>query len=151
MITNIDDNVKRLEDRLRELGLRDNTIFIFMTDNGSTFGPTYYNAGMRGGKVTLGQLDAPQVDWPSVLAAFEDALGHEQKVTSRINDLMSLALDEKDHASAMFLQWFVTEQVEEEENDNDMIAQLKLIDGNPQGLLMLDRELAGRKLEEAEA
>ena len=57
---------------------------------------------------------------------------------------MDLAIDEKDHASRIFLQWYVTEQVEEEENDNDVIAQLKLIGDNPQGLLMMDRELTQR-------
>jgi ferritin len=57
---------------------------------------------------------------------------------------MEIAIAEKDHATQIFLEWYVTEQVEEEENDNDMIAQLKLIDDNPHGLMMLDRELAGR-------
>jgi ferritin len=57
---------------------------------------------------------------------------------------MELAIAEKDHASQIFLEWYVTEQVEEEENDNDIIAQLKFIKDNPQGLMMLDRELAAR-------
>jgi ferritin len=57
---------------------------------------------------------------------------------------MELAIADKDHASQIFLQWYVTEQVEEEENDNDIIAQLKFIKDNPQGLMMLDRELAAR-------
>ena len=57
---------------------------------------------------------------------------------------MELAIGKKDHATQIFLEWYVTEQVEEEDNDNDMIAQLKLIGDNPQALLMLDRELAGR-------
>ncbi len=71
-------------------------------------------------------------------------LTHEQFITRSINDLMELAIAEKDHASQIFLEWYVTEQVEEEENDNDIIAQLKFIKDNPQGLMMLDRELAGR-------
>jgi ferritin len=57
---------------------------------------------------------------------------------------MELAVSEKDHASQIFLSWYVTEQTEEEENDNDIIQQLKIIKDNPQGLLMLDRELSGR-------
>jgi ferritin len=57
---------------------------------------------------------------------------------------MELAIAEKDHATQIFLQWYVLEQVEEEENDNDIIAQLKLIKNDPRSLMMLDRELAGR-------
>jgi ferritin len=75
---------------------------------------------------------------------FTKTLDHEQFITQSINDLMELAIAEKDHASQIFLEWYVTEQVEEEENDNDIIAQLKFIKDNPQGLMMLDRELAGR-------
>ena len=71
-------------------------------------------------------------------------LAHEQMVTRSINELMEIAISEKDHATRIFLQWYVTEQVEEEENDNDIIDQLKLIKDNPQGLMMLDRELAQR-------
>jgi ferritin len=57
---------------------------------------------------------------------------------------MELAISKKDHATQIFLEWYVIEQVEEEENDNDIIAQLKLIGDNPHALLMLDRELAAR-------
>ena len=80
----------------------------------------------------------------SPLEMFSQTLAHEQYITRSVSDLMEQAIAEKDHASKIFLEWYVTEQVEEEENDNDIIAQLKLIDGNPQGLMMLDRELAGR-------
>ena len=66
----------------------------------------------RGGRVTLAEVGKPPVEWASPLAAFEDALGHEQGVTSRINNLVDLALSEKDHATHNFLQWFVSEQVE---------------------------------------
>ena len=65
-------------------------------------------------------------------------------VTGRINALMDLAIAENDHATKIFLQWYVTEQVEEEENDNEIIDQLKLIKDDPRGLLMLDRELGAR-------
>ena len=57
---------------------------------------------------------------------------------------MDLAFKEKDHATRIFLQWFVTEQIEEEENDREIIAKLKLIGDNGQGLLMLDNELGTR-------
>lgn len=104
----------------------------------------YHHILERGGTVTLGKMNAPQVDWPSVLSAFEDALGHEQMVTSRINDLMSLALDEKDHASAMFLQWFVTEQVEEEATADEVIQKLKLASESKAALFMMDSEMSTR-------
>ena len=71
-------------------------------------------------------------------------LAHEQYITQSINDLMELAISKKDHATQIFLQWYVTEQVEEEDNDNEIIAQLKLIGDNPQGLMLLDRELRTR-------
>ncbi len=71
-------------------------------------------------------------------------LTHEQYITSSINDLMELSIGKKDHATQIFLEWYVIEQVEEEENDNDIIAQLKIIGDNAHALLMLDRELAGR-------
>ena len=75
---------------------------------------------------------------------FLKTLDHEQFITRSINTLMETAISEKDHASQIFLQWYVTEQIEEEENDNDIIAQLKRIKEDSLGLLMLDRELASR-------
>ena len=104
----------------------------------------YEYVGRQGGKITLKAIAEPPADFSSPLDMFTKTLEHEQFVTRSINDLMDLAIEERDHASRIFLQWYVTEQVEEEENDNDMIAQLKLIGDNPQGLMMLDRELTGR-------
>jgi len=104
----------------------------------------YHHILERGGKVTLGQINAPKVDWPSVLAAFEEALEHERLVTSRINELMSLALDEKDHASAMFLQWFVSEQVEEEATADEIIQKLKLASESKAALFMMDKDMSTR-------
>lgn len=75
---------------------------------------------------------------------FEQTLKHEQFITNCINELMDLAIKEKDHATQIFLQWFVTEQIEEEGNDNDIIAKLKLVGDSPQGLMMVDRDLAAR-------
>lgn len=97
----------------------------------------------KGGKVQLQAIEAPPHAWKSPLEAFQFALGHENKVTSRINDLVDLAQKEKDHASAIFLQWFVTEQVEEEASFGDTVNKLKLV-GDGGGLFMLDRELAAR-------
>lgn len=97
----------------------------------------------KGARVALQSIDAPQNAWKSPLAAFEFALNHEYAVTKRINDLMTLAQKENDHASAIFLQWFVSEQVEEEASFGDTVNKLKLV-GDGGGLFMLDRELATR-------
>ncbi|MBD3317099.1 MAG: ferritin [Chitinivibrionales bacterium] len=98
----------------------------------------------QGSIAVVGQIDRPPAEWSSPLDMFERTLEHEKKVTAWINDLMELAIAEKDHATRIFLQWYVTEQVEEEENDNDLIAQLKMIGDDKQGLMLLDRELAQR-------
>ena len=98
----------------------------------------------RGGLITLQSVDAPPTQWDSPLAAFEAALAHEQKVTALINDLVDLALAERDHASNAFLQWFVTEQVEEEDSANDVVQKLKLVGESQGGLFMLDREMGSR-------
>ena len=98
----------------------------------------------QGSTVTLAAIQAPPAAFDSPMDMFTQTLAHEQYITRSINDLMETAIAEKDHASQIFLEWYVTEQVEEEENDNDILAQLRLIGDNPQGLMMLDRELAGR-------
>lgn len=98
----------------------------------------------RGAQAKVGAMPAPPTQWASPLAAFENALEHEGKVTARINDLVSLAAGEKDHASVNFLQFFVGEQVEEESNAEGIIQQLKLGQNSPGAILMLDRELATR-------
>ncbi len=98
----------------------------------------------RGGRGVLKGIPEPQADWATPLAAFENALAHEQIVTGRINDLVSLAVDEKDHATANFLQWYVAEQVEEEASVDGVVQQLRLMEGAAGGLFMLDRELGQR-------
>lgn len=98
----------------------------------------------RGGRAVFKALDAPPTEWDSTLAAFEHALKHERIVTGRINDLVTLAADEKDHATGNSLQWFVAEQVEEESSVDAVIQQLKLSSGAPGALFMLDRELGQR-------
>ena len=99
----------------------------------------------RGGRVNLLQVEAPPVQWDSPLAVFQATLEHEQKVTGLINELVELALKEHDHASNIFLQWFVSEQVEEEESVGGVLEQLKLTGKAEGGLFMIDRELAKRK------
>lgn len=105
----------------------------------------FYNfINERGGRVLLKPIDGPPTEWGSPLAAFEGVLEHEQKVTGLINELVELALAEHDHATNIFLQWFVTEQVEEEDSANDVIQQIKMVGEAEGGLFMLDRELAQR-------
>ena len=98
----------------------------------------------RGEHTELAALAAPPSEFPSILKMYQQALTHEQFITASINDLTDLSLAEKDHATHIFLQWFVTEQIEEEENARDIIGKLKLIGDNGQGLLQLDTELAAR-------
>jgi ferritin len=98
----------------------------------------------RGGKVHLAQIQAPPTEWDGPLAVFEATLAHEQKVTGLINDLVEIALEEHDHATNIFLQWFVSEQVEEEESVGGVLEQLKLMGDAKGGLFMIDRELAKR-------
>jgi ferritin len=100
----------------------------------------------RDGRVLLTQIEAPKTEWTSPLDVFEETLAHEQKVTGLINDLVDLSLEEKDHASNTFLQWFVTEQVEEEATAKTILDKLKLIGDNPVALYMLDGELGQRTL-----
>lgn len=101
----------------------------------------------QGATPKLKAIDEPPSSFESPMDMFEKTLTHEQYITKSINDLVDLAIAEKDHATQIFLQWYVTEQVEEEENDNDIIAKLKMLgesgrEGN--GLYMLDKELGAR-------
>ena len=98
----------------------------------------------RGGRVLLKAIDGPQTKWESPLDVFEAVLKHEQKVTGLINELVDLAIQEKDHATNSFLQWFVTEQVEEEASADEALQQLKMMENAPGGMFMLDRELGQR-------
>ena len=82
--------------------------------------------------------------YKSLLDMMQKTLGHEQMITGCINELSEQAVNEKDHATRIFLQWFVTEQIEEENNDRDLIAKLKLVGNNGQGVLMIDSEMAAR-------
>ena len=98
----------------------------------------------RGGRTLIKGIAEPEAEWDSPRAAFENALAHERIVSGRINDLVTMAADRKDHASVNFLQWFVAEQVEEESSVDAVVQQLTLMEGAPGGLFMLDRELAQR-------
>ena len=98
----------------------------------------------RGGRVSLQVVEAPTAQWDSPLAAFEDAYRHEQKVTGLINHLVDEAVQTRDHATNNFLQWFVSEQVEEEASADAIVQKLKLMGDAPGGLFMIDHELAQR-------
>ncbi|MBN1824827.1 MAG: ferritin [Candidatus Eisenbacteria bacterium] len=98
----------------------------------------------RGGTATLQAISAPQATWKTPLAAFQDAYLHEQKVTASIDKLVNLAVVEKDHATQAMLQWFVTEQVEEEASVDEVVQMLKMVGANTNGLFMIDRQLAAR-------
>src|SRR5829696_3721872 len=103
------------------------------------------------GRVVLRGLDGPLVEFGSPLEVFEQALEHEKKVTAMIHDLYGLAVRENDYASQTFLQWFVTEQVEEEKNAGDVVETLKMVGDKSEALFLLDRELGQRRAEEQPA
>ncbi len=102
----------------------------------------------RNGRVVLQAIEGPVVEFGSPLEVFERALEHEQRVTAMINDLYGLAVRESDYASQTFLQWFVTEQVEEEKNAGDVVETLKMIGDKSEALFLLDRELGRRTNDE---
>jgi ferritin len=98
----------------------------------------------RGGMIWLDAIAQPPTTWSTPLEVFEETLKHEEKVTGLINNLVDLAMAERDHATNAFLQWFITEQVEEEASANEVIQNLKLAGNDPHALFMLDRELGTR-------
>lgn len=98
----------------------------------------------RGGRVLLGALEAPPADFASPLAAFEAAMAHEAKVSAAILALYEQAMTEKDYASQVMLQWFITEQVEEEKTSTQIVETLRMIGENANGLYMYDKELGRR-------
>jgi ferritin len=98
----------------------------------------------RGGKVVLEAIQKPQAEWESNMAAFKQVLEHEQYVTASINALYETALAEKDYPAQILLQWYINEQVEEEKNAGDIIAQLEMIEDRGTAVLMLDKALGKR-------
>jgi ferritin len=98
----------------------------------------------RGGQVTLLPIEAPQADFESLLDVMQQTLAHEQKVTALIQELYAVAVREEDYTSQAQLQWFLTEQVEDEKTAERIVEQLRLIGGQTAGQYLLDRELAGR-------
>jgi ferritin len=98
----------------------------------------------RGGRVLLKEIAAPRTDWKSNLDVFKETQSHEAAVTASINNLYELALKEKDYPAQVLLQWYITEQVEEEKNAAEIVQQLELIDAHGTAVLMLDHQLGKR-------
>jgi ferritin len=98
----------------------------------------------RGGSVELEALEKPPAKWESLLEVFEGAYEHEQYISGRIHSLVRLAREEGEYASEPLLQWFVSEQVEEEAAANDVVQQLRLAGAQGAGLFMIDRQLGTR-------
>lgn len=98
----------------------------------------------RGGTVKLEAIEKPGSGWKTPLSAFEEAYSHEQKVTEMINKIADLAENEKDRATISMLQWFIDEQVEEEDAALEIVEKLKLMKDAPGALFMLDKELGAR-------
>ena len=92
----------------------------------------------------MSSIEAPPNEWNSPLDAFESTYAHEQKVTGMINDLVNIAIEEKDHATNSFLQWFVNEQVEEEASAEEIVQKIKLMGDASGAMFMLDNELGQR-------
>ncbi len=103
----------------------------------------------RNGEVKLDAIAKPDIADETPLSLFEKALAHEKHISRCIFALKDLAKSESDHATDVFLEWFVTEQVEEEAAAQAVIDQLRLVEGSPNGLFMIDRELAARQPETA--
>ena len=99
----------------------------------------------RGGRVTLAALDTPQASWDSPLEALAFALEMERQNSQHIYAVVDIAMEERDHATHAFMQWFVNEQVEEEALASDMLQQLRLVGDNNNGLFLMDRELGQRQ------
>ncbi|MCB5261830.1 MAG: ferritin [Candidatus Cloacimonetes bacterium] len=98
----------------------------------------------RGARVKLKAIEGPAVDFKTPLKAFQESLDHEKFISKSIDELMDLAIKEKDHATKSFLQWFIDEQVEEESSVDRIVNMLKMVGDHGHGIMMIDRELAQR-------
>lgn len=98
----------------------------------------------RGGRVTLTAIKEPQRDWASPLDVFRAAYEHERYITAKINELVELAQEEKDHAAFAMLQWFVTEQVEEEDETKKAVELLERVGDSGRGIILADQRLGSR-------
>ncbi len=101
----------------------------------------------RDGRVVLQSIPKPPLDFVSLAKIFQQVLDHEREVTSMINKLYELAINDNDHATSVELQWFISEQVEEEKSAKDILEKLKLAGDDPSALLILDHQLSERAVE----
>lgn len=99
----------------------------------------------QGAQIALQAIEAPPTTFKSALHLFQETLKHEQFITKSIQGLADLAQKEKDHATSIMLQWFITEQIEEEANATDILNKFKMVGNSSQGIWMIDRELAARQ------
>lgn len=104
----------------------------------------------RGGTIELKAIDKPESNWGSPLKVIEEVANHEAKVTGLIHDLVDLALEQRDHATNIFLQWFVTEQVEEEASAGEVLDRVTMIGDDSAGMFAMDMEMAKRQFTEDE-
>ena len=100
----------------------------------------------RGARIELGAIEKPPVEWASPLAAVEAALDHEKKITADINRIYEAADETKDYASRPILDWFVEEQIEEEDNATNNVQKLRMVGDKGNGLYMLDKEMGARPI-----
>jgi ferritin len=98
----------------------------------------------RGGHITLGPVQEPPTRWKTPFEVFDDAKKHEQLVSGSINELYTRALAEKDYPSQVMLQWFISEQVEEEKTSTAIVERIRLVGDEPSGLLILDNQMGQR-------
>ncbi len=101
----------------------------------------------RGGELEFETIEAPTEKWETVLDVVKALYEHEKFVTKSIHELMDLAMAEKDHASRSFIQWFVNEQVEEEDHASELVNKVEFANGDPRAILFIDKELSGRTAE----
>ncbi len=105
----------------------------------------YHYVVERGGRVVLEAIQQPPTDFGSLLSLAQEVYAHEQKVTGLIHALYDLAAAEKDYATQVFLQWYINEQVEEEDNARVIVEKFKMAGGHPNILFMLDQQLGARE------
>lgn len=97
----------------------------------------------RGGVATLQPLEQPQAEFSSLLELFQQVLKHEQYISASINEVYGVTLQEKDYTTGNFLQWYITEQIEEESTMSDILDKITLAGAEPSGMFHIDKELKG--------
>ncbi|MGC9100914.1 MAG: ferritin [Caldisericum sp.] len=99
----------------------------------------------KGGRVILKEIPAPKIEWNGALDVFNEAYNHEKFITSSIENIMKIAVEENDFSTQNLLNWFLDEQVEEEAQTLEIVKKIELVGEHGQALYMLDRELAQRE------